>query len=452
MNLKYTIENQIFKNEGAVYSFVLLLFLLFPFITFLGAIIKFKSKYSHFIFVLFTTLFGYNMVAESEGLDLFRMHEMLQVYSPYSISQIGESFINTWTNKGESIVQSNNNADIYESIVSLFVSRFTDNGKVLMAVFGFFYGLVFVNVLRKFTNKITNDSLFVVLLILFATMMMPLNQLAGVRYGTATYIFVLAVINFIQNTEIRNRYVHLVLLCIVSCLIHFSFVLPSFLLIVFVLVFINFDIRKLLNVLYFIYIISFFFPNLISLILPNDIQNLFGDGIAARTAVYSDKDTNLVAKNDYFRNSSWYIVYPYMFSTWVIKIGVFLWLFYRFKIIHNNNLLNLLSVVLLLLIVVNFSGDISNLGPRLIMVSGILFYYYLFELYLLNFSNRILKNILIIISLLMFLKIILEIRFTIQYTSLIFYYGSVFHIFADTSNTSLWTNLQIWYQKIAYYR
>jgi len=450
MNLKYPVEYQIFKNEGASYLFVFIIFLLSPIVAFVAALIKYKSKYSHFVFVLFTSVFGYNMVAESEAFDLYRVHELLQVYNPYTISQIVSSYIYTWTNKGENFVDMHNSADLYSSVVSIIVSRFTSNGKVLMAVFGLIYGYVFVSVLKKFLNNLQHENSFTVLILLFASFMMPLHQLAGVRYGTATYIFVFGILSYFQSNENDSRIIKLILLTILSCLVHFSFVLPAFILFFYVFILSHFNTEKLLYALYSIYLLSFLFPNLLSSVLPSDIGTMFGEGIASRTSAYTDSVLNNENKSYFYTNASWYVVFPGMLLNLSIKLGVFIWFFYRKKVYHKSYLLKILSLTILLLIIVNISADISNLGLRLMRVIGLLFFYYLFVLQQQNFSNQLLKNILTIISLLMGLKIMLDLRFIIEYTSLVLYYGSVFHIVNDTTNTSLWTMIQIWYQKIAY--
>lgn len=452
MNMQLNSEYQLLKNEGAVYFIIILIFTIAPFISFLAALYYFKSKYSLIVFVLFTAVFGYNMVAESEAFDLFRVHELLQVYGPYSFSQIVSSYINTWTNSGENYVDMNNSADIYSSLVSIIVSRFTSNGKVLLAVFGFVFGLVFVNVIKNFTLNIRSQNIYTILIILFASFMMPLHQLAGVRYGTATFFFVLSVFHFIQNQDQKNKFFTPVLLSLVSCFVHFSFVLPVFILFIYIYILQNLSTHKLLNFLYVLYIVSFFFPNLLFSILPNDINSILGDGISNRTSYYTDKTTNIESKSDYYSNTSWLVVLPSFLSTYVIKLAVLIFLFFKNKINHNSNHLKLLSLILILLIIVNFSTEISNLGPRLMRVTGIIFFYYLFLLQQLNFSNKILKNILIFVSVFMSLKILLDVRFIIEYTSLILYYGSVYHIICDTTNTSLWTMIQIWYQKLAFYR
>lgn len=450
MNLKYPVEYQIFKNEGASYLFVFIFFLLSPIVAFIAALIKYKSKYSHLIFVLFTSVFGYNMVAESEAFDLYRVHELLQVYNPYTIGQIASSYIYTWTNKGENYVDMHNSADLYSSVVSIIVSRFTNNGRVLMAIFGLIYGYVFVSVLKKFLYNLQYEDLFTVLILLFASFMMPLHQLAGVRYGTATYIFVFGILSYFQSNDYENRIIKLVLLTILSCLVHFSFVLPAFILFFYVFILSHFNAEKLLYALYSIYLLSFLFPNLLSSVLPSDIGTMFGEGIASRTALYTDTIVNNENKSIYYSNTSWFVLFPSLFSSYVIKFGVFIWVIFRNKIIYNSVVLKMLSIIILFLIIVNFSSGVSNLGPRLMMVTGILFFYYLFVLQQQNFSNQLLKNILTIISLLMGLKIMLDFRIIIEYTSLVLYYGSVFHIVNDTTNTSLWTMIQIWYQKIAY--
>jgi len=432
-------NNQV-QNENKQLVLIIVLFMFAPFVTFLYALFTYRNRNSQIIIVLFTALFGFNMIAENDSMDLSRYHETLSSYSQFSIFEFFKSYFQTMFHTQNSSFSKNEDItsgsqDLYVGFIAVIVSRFTTNAKVLMSVFGLIYGYVFVKSMQKFI-AIQPNSYLSNIPVLCAAFMMPLAQLAGVRYGTATYLFFLGVISILNSNQ--PKYYVLLLL---ACFTHFSFIIPSLLFIVFRVFSMTIHENKI-KIIYLIYIASFFLPNLILDLTTNSfITNLLGAGLQNKSNEYTNAEVNIDMTLDFYSNAAWYIIYPFKLAFWFAAGGVFVKLIPFFKIKHSIQSDKILVWVLVLLTFTNFSMGVSNLGSRLSMVSSLFFFYYLLKLYSENQNLQIVKSLVIISLLFVSLKIILETRFIVEYTTPIFFYGSIFHIINDNATMSLWTNI-----------
>jgi len=432
-------RNNLNQNENRQLLLIIVLFIFAPFVIFLYALFTYQNRNSQIIIVLFTALFGFNMIAESEGMDLSRNHELLLYYNQFSVFEIVKTYFegifhtnNSKSVKNEDLEQ---NLDLYIGFFGVIVSRFTTNAKVFMAVLGLIYGFVFVKSMQKFI-EIQPKSLLSSIPVLCAAFMMPLEQLAGVRYATATYLFFWGVISVLNNNN--SKYY---ILLFFACLTHFSFMIPTFLFVAFRFYSMNINDTKI-KILYVIFIVSFFFPNLTLNLLTNDfIKNIVGAGLQNRSSEYTNVEQNTQSAIDYLANSAWYIVYPFKLVFWFVYSVVFVKYIPFFKIKHSITSDKLLVWMLILLSFSNFSNGVSNLGYRLLLVTTVFFFYYLLKLYSENKDLQIVKRLLYFALLFISLKIILEIRFTLEYLTPIFFYGSVFHIINDNATISLWTHI-----------
>jgi hypothetical protein len=433
------LRNKQVQNENRQLLLMIVLFMFAPFVIFLYALFTYKNRNSQIIIVLFTALFGYNMIAENDGMDLSRSHEILLKYSQFSVLEILKSFIQSIFHTKDSNFSKNEDVlgspDLYVGFIGVIISRFTTNAKVLMSLFGLIYGYVFVKSMLKFI-EIQPNSYLSNIPVLCAAFMMPLGQLAGIRYCTATYIFFWGVIS-ILSTNKPKYYVLLIL----ASLTHFSFIIPSFLFLIFRGYSMSIHESKI-RIVYLIYIASFFLPNLILNLFTNSfITNLLGTGLQNKSNDYANAEVNIDMALDFYSTAAWYIIYPFKLAFWFVFGAIFARGIPFLKIKHTIQSDKILVWVVLLLSFSNFSMGVSNLGNRLSMVASVFFFYYLLKLYSENQNLQIVKSLVIMSLLFVSLKIIFEIRFIIEYTTPIFFYGSVFHIINDNATMSLWTDI-----------
>ncbi len=113
--------------------------------------------------------------------------------------------------------------DLYQPLITYFISRFTDNGHVLFAiyafVFGFFYSRNIWYILEKLPNKKMGGLAIVVTLYFLVC---PITSINGVRMWTATHVFVYGMMPYLLERD-RTK----IWWVLVTPLIHFSFLYVS---------------------------------------------------------------------------------------------------------------------------------------------------------------------------------------------------------------------------------
>jgi len=426
-------------DENKQLLLLLTLFLVSPFLTSLYALFTYKYRNSQIIIILFTCFFGFNMIAESENLDLYGSLNLLAHYQQFSFSDIINGFLSSMFN-----INTNSSfarmvpdkTDIYVGLTAAIVSQFTSNGHVLMGIFGLVYGFSFVKTMRKFVEIQPKDTYLSHIPILLAAFMMPISQLAGIRYGTATYLFVWAVIEIINSNKLKYYSLFLI-----ASLIHFSFIIPSMLLILYKVIALKPKIDYI-KILYLIYIISFFLPDLIVNFIGNSsILNSLGEGAQNKAAEYSNAELNAEMSANFANGAAWIIQIPYKLRSWYIFFVLFIRIVPSKKIFFSELSDKILIWVLILTTFANFSMGVSNLGSRLMMIAGIFIFYYLMRVFYENKDSKLIKNIVFLGLIFFSLLLILEVRFILQYITPIFFYGTSYHILTDDSTVSVATYL-----------
>lgn len=411
-----------------------LLFLAIPFAAFVYSLLHFNRKSSQIIIVLFIALFGYNMVAESSEMDLFRYHAILEQYSSLSFNDVINNFFTLSKDRDSIWRTSDESMDVYVGLMSTLLSRITNNGHILMACFGIVYGLAMVKVLEQFLDKEKNYDIYVIIIIFCASFAIPLYTLAGVRYGTGTFFFVWGI-----AMNLRKEWVKSLFLLFAACLTHFMFMFP---IVLFLLYRVSFRENNFFKTLcYGIYVISFFLPHIISSYL-NNLLPFFDNSLAEHASLYNNPDAIENISNMYFVEKSLFVRLRDDLVYWFCFIGILLLRTGIFKLSFPKKTEKLFYWVLLFMALANFSSSIPDLGIRLKFISFLFFFYYLSQLYNANRDNPALKSFIVIALLVNLLKIIIELRIIIEYTTLNLLIGNIYYILTDTSQTSVWTLLK----------
>ena len=109
--------------------------------------------------------------------------------------------------------------DLYQPLMTYFISRFTDNGHVLFAVFafvfGFFYSRNIWYVLERLPEK-KLGGLFILVTLYF--LICPITQINGVRMWTALHVFVYGMMPYLLERD-RSKLWWILL----TPFIHFSY-------------------------------------------------------------------------------------------------------------------------------------------------------------------------------------------------------------------------------------
>lgn len=121
--------------------------------------------------------------------------KLMEMYNKPSVSI--SSIISDFLDPSNEMV-----VDLYQPLVTLLVSRITDNGHVLFAVFacvfGFFYSRNIWYILEKLPNKRLG---YLVILVSLYFLTCPITQINGVRMWTALHVFVYGLMPFLLEHD-----------------------------------------------------------------------------------------------------------------------------------------------------------------------------------------------------------------------------------------------------------
>lgn len=120
--------------------------------------------------------------------------------------------------------------DLYQPLTTFLVSRVTDNGHVLFAVFAFVFGFFYSRNIWYILNKINGrDTRGAFLLIALFFLVCTITNVNGVRMWTALHVFVYAVMPYLLDND-KSKLGWLAL----TPLIHFSYLYVAVLTVVFI--------------------------------------------------------------------------------------------------------------------------------------------------------------------------------------------------------------------------
>jgi hypothetical protein len=393
---------------------MLLLLIVWPFGAFLYALYNYDERESKAVFIVFTALFGYSMVAESSGLDLYRVLLLL----PEAYHQSLGTYL-TYRGVNESV-------DIYRDAVTFIVSRLTNNPRWLMLSFGLVAGYVYTKTLSLFTSEFKGKNIFTYILVITFSCIIGMDSIAGVRFGLAAYVFFFGAIKVINTGD--KRYL---LVAFLSVLIHFSFLAAVLLLVAFIF----FRFENYPKAIYVILILSFFLPDLMHSFIIK-YSGVFGSGIKARTELYSNLGEDMDLKN-----TVWFVRLRIIVMMVFCYLTFFVTRMKKKNLYFSEKLNRLFFFSLIMLSFINFTMDIPHFGYRFQFIFLIFAFYYLYKIYTEN-PESVLVTRLVWISLpFSMLMMFYTARSILSISSMALYYFSLPGLFFDHSSHSAWTSI-----------
>ena len=210
-----------------------------------------------------------------------------------------------------------NTMDLYQPLLTYFISRFTDNGHVLFAVFaiifGFFYSRNIWYILEKLHEKQFGEMFILVSLYFLIS---PITHINGVRMWTALHVFVYGMMPYLLECD-RSKLWWVLL----TPLIHFSFLYVA----IFAVVWFLFPYRmktqsSLLRTVAFVSFVTTLFVNTLNL-----------DAVSGMLTEYSpesyEKRIESYVSNDVASNRSdaqalnnWYVAASGNVKHWCLSI------------------------------------------------------------------------------------------------------------------------------------
>ena len=205
---------QVSNNKNSTTA--LILTLVFPFGGLIYTLSHWREKWAKNTFWLACIYIGAVLIYWPEGTVLGDGADggryVLQLLDMYGSSLTIQSIISGF-------MVDQGSMDLYQPLMTYFISRFTDNGHVLFAafafVFGFFYSRNIWYVLEKLPDK-KLGKLFILVTLYF--LISPITNVNGVRMWTALHVFVYALLPYLLERKRSKLW-----LILLTPLIHFSF-------------------------------------------------------------------------------------------------------------------------------------------------------------------------------------------------------------------------------------
>lgn len=367
MKTAYTQHFATWPNSNERYSFIL--FLIWPFLAFILAIVNYSRKESRQIVYLFLLYYGVTFVIQNEFVDSSRYAMSLKINAQLPFSEFFRVV--------GGLYNSETSVDIYEPFVSFLVSRFTNNHGVLFAVytavFAFFY-LKSINLLHDRYNQ--NPGWNAITFLAFFVMIIPVTAINGVRMYTAAWIFFYAAYHVVL--ERNTKYL---ILALASSLVHFSFLSANIVLLIYYL-------AGNRNLIYLpITVASFIVPDFIAPFLQS-LSYSMGGALQSRVEGYTSENY-IYAQQESLAQSSWFLqISNNLIFYYLILSIIFIQIRYG-SLMKDKSEKNLFSFMLLFLSFVNFGMPIASFGARFQALFFLFATMYIFLFYLKLPGNRV---------------------------------------------------------------
>lgn len=339
----------------------LVLFILWPFLSFVIALVNYNEKVAKRVVYLFLIYYGLTFVNNNEYIDAYRYILNFKAIAKLPTSEFSDIFGGLYTDS---------TVDIIEPLLTFIISRFTNHGGVYFAVwaviFGFFY-LKSINLLYERYKD--NANWYALLAMTFFILLLPITQVTGIRMPIATWMFFYGAYHVVLYRNFKY-----LMLTLVACLMHWSFLTANVILIVYVLL----GNRNL-----------FYIPAvLLSFVLPSIMAPLFqviayriGGPIQQRFEGYTSEGYNAAIQQS-AETASWFMVLGDKLVFYFLIIALIVIQITGKSQMQDKSDKNLFSFLLLFLTFVNFGQVIPTFGNRFKLVFFLFATFYLFIYFL----------------------------------------------------------------------
>jgi len=340
-----------------------IVFFLLPVAALISAIRNFRVPAAKNILWFFTVFYGFTFVISSDSLDSSRYRgELLKLYdSP--VTSFGQFISLLYSNEAEYV-------DVLQPVVTFVLSRFTNDYRILFAtfglIFGYFYSRNIWTLLSFARDRIRPQA--VPFIVLFA-LVITIWHINGFRFWTAAQIFLFGFF----NVHFYERKWRGWMFCGLSVFVHFSFLFPFLLFIIFSVV------GNRLVLLFLLYFSSFFVAKVTPQVFVNFIPQLPAV-IQGRTDKYLSSEYEESLAKAKKKQINWYVtgrVTALQYTVVLLLIIVFA--AHRRSVAENILWSSLLCFGLLLSTWVNLLGSIPSVG-RFNTVSYLFIFSFLFLL------------------------------------------------------------------------
>jgi hypothetical protein len=236
------------NHKGSNKIISLISFLALPIGSLISSFYKRNSETGKLVLWLFVSFYGLVFVVKESTTDDSRR------YADKLVAEYNS--IDNHTGTKELLDINKQEPDLYQPIITFLISRFTDNYRVLFVSFAICLGFVFSRniwwIIEQ--NKSNFDLKTILLLFTYAYIVNIGIALNGVRMWTAAHFFLFGVLKYFLK---QNKQIGVILICLTP-LVHFAYLLPVLVFIIYLIVTLIIDYRGF----YLFYLASFFLEEL----------------------------------------------------------------------------------------------------------------------------------------------------------------------------------------------
>lgn len=354
------------------------LFIIHPVTAVITAFANYRSSFAKNIVWLFVAFYGFTMVISDEGMDANRYRDDFLSLSKTEVT--AKSFVGMLYQEDSQYV------DIAQPLISLLVSRITNDPRILFAVFGLIFGYFYSRniwfLLDRSGKGVKGSS--IIYLLVFA-IVVGFWSISGFRMWTAAHIFFFGAVKYFFEDNKTG-----ILISATSVLFHFSFMLPVSLLLIYIL------IPKKIPILYWFFIASSLISEIDIGLINNTLTGILPGVFHHHIQGYTNLEyVEGVASELQTRN--WrFLLYAKSIKWVTILFMSVIYFNGRRFLLENRNLKLLFCFALFLMASINLVSNIPSVG-RFYLVAY-LFAYALIYIYLQLAPDFKLKDFSLLVS------------------------------------------------------
>ncbi|MBL0356327.1 MAG: EpsG family protein [Chitinophagaceae bacterium] len=315
------------------------------------------------MFYGFTFAIGKESLIANNESDIVRyVSELKELYGK---DLSFDDAIKVFTESGE--------ADILRTFLAIVISRFSNSQQVLTAVYGFIFGFFFSRniwyVIERLNGKLKGMT---ILLLLVFFLVNPFWNINGFRFNTAVHIFIYGLLPFLYEGKKKG-----ILIAASAVLVHFSFLLPVSLLLIYVV------LGNRMNIYFGLFVLSIFISNIDIGEFNSFIEANVPEVFVERSKGYRDEEkVNDFRREDDGKDAisnfdeggivqNWYVVYYFgaLYNSEMLILVALYFLGRRF-ILTNKWLLNGYCFTLLIFAIANIMSSLPS-GSRFLMLASL---------------------------------------------------------------------------------
>jgi len=322
-----------------------ILYLIWPFGTFLKSFSWLRTKEAKNLFWLFCVYFGFTFVIQEDSFTdsgRIAMHLLEMHLSGTSLNELLDTFYASGSGK----------IDIVQSLITFIVSRFTADYRFLYAVFGLVFGYFYSRNIWLIMNKAnTRIGIFSGLVLIAFVVTDGIWNINGFRYNTAVQVFMYGALSyFLEGNKHKLWFVA------AAILVHWSFLIAVAVLFMYIF------LRNRSHIYFILFVISFFIASLQMDIIRQLFESYAPALIQESRSSYLNEHY-MEGIEDSYQSANWYLRGHGEALKWFVFVSfVYIYLRGIKKIKIHKQLYNLFNLSLLLYAIVNVLSVIPSVG------------------------------------------------------------------------------------------